>query len=116
MEVREFDSLKIYYNQCNCFAFDYHNQEVGFFILRDLGAEIIIELLEIYREKRNYGFGNHMVKYIIDFCSKFKPLKLTLFVDFDNEIAQHVYKKWGFKFTGDINQYCYKMEYNYDKQ
>lgn len=85
---------------------------VGYFSLAFSNDCSIIYLSEMYVDEhaRNLGFGTFALNYIKQLCIKLGCEKLWLFVSFDNEKAQQLYKRQGFEFVNYISDYCYKME------
>lgn len=75
------------------------------------GSDIYIDFIEVFDDFRNNGIGTEILVKIIQFCKNFGSSRIYLLVDFDNEAAQKLYSKLGFKLTGDITPtFCYEME------
>ncbi len=94
-----------------CYSLYHENKKVGVFYLVFYPTNIYIDWIHLDEEFRGKGLGNIAVKFILNFCKQFSCLfKLVwLMVDFDNEIAQHLYRKYGFSFDNYIGSYCYRM-------
>jgi ribosomal protein S18 acetylase RimI-like enzyme len=91
------------------YGIDWKNEVVGFFSLVFNTSSVYISVIEVDEKYRGQKLGNFIVQFILDFILKFGFSNLWLFVDFDNEIAQHLYKKFGFVFDNYIGDYCYRM-------
>lgn len=78
------------------------------------GEDIYLDYIEIVEEKRNLGIGTQILNKLINFSRAFGSKRIYFLVDFDNEKAQKLYTKLGFKFTDKIvkefNGFCYEME------
>lgn len=98
----------------------YNGETIGKFnILTHESDKLTIDAFKIYPLFRNKGFGTAAVKKIIKLYED-SGLPLFLIVDFDNEIAQRLYQKCGFKFTGEIlefyPEFYYEMKYEYKEK
>lgn len=63
-----------------------------------LGGKVaILEDMIIDKNYRNKGFGKQLLQEAINFSVKRNCLRITLLTDFNNDIAIHFYKGFGFK-------------------
>lgn len=72
---------------------------------------VLLDKIELEAGFRGKGIGTSVLKKILKRFNKLGFKFVYLVVDFDNEIAQHIYTKLGFKFTGEIIDYLYEMVY-----
>jgi ribosomal protein S18 acetylase RimI-like enzyme len=86
---------------------------VGYFTLVFYEDAIYLRYLEIYHQYRNQKYGQRFMPILVEFCRIFGFKELFLFVDFDNEPAQKVYRKAGFYYPGYMGDFCYLMRYDY---
>lgn len=82
-------------------------------IFVDNGETIYLDYIEIKDDFRGLGIGTEIILKLINFCKKFGSKKIILRVDANNEGAQKLYKRLGFKFLPEIDPefFCYAMEY-----
>lgn len=76
--------------------------------------------ISIFPEYRGIGLGKESISKFLEFCSSFNIDTIKLYVDFQNEKAQHIYKNAGFLFKDLHNtkelEFCYEMEYTVIKE
>jgi RimJ/RimL family protein N-acetyltransferase len=84
---------------------------IGFFTLDFDVNPVEIGYYEIGYEFRGYGLGKSALEKIIEFVKFMGFNSIRLLVSVENEKAQHIYRKAGFKFLADyMSEWCYKME------
>ena len=84
---------------------------IGFFSLDYCVNPVEISYYEIGVEFRGLGMGKSALEEIIKFVQFLGFTSLRLLVSVENEKAQHIYRKAGFKFLADyMSEWCYKME------
>jgi ribosomal protein S18 acetylase RimI-like enzyme len=98
-----------------CYSFYHKKNVVGVFYLVFCPTSIYIDWILIDEKFREGGMGNKITEFILEFCKKFSSIYkyVWLLVDFDNEIAQHIYRKHGFSFDNWIGSFCYRMTYQF---
>lgn len=108
-KISDKKSSLIYYN------IEIDEIPVGFLALDfgETGEYIYLNEIYILEEFRRKGFASKAIEWLVSFGAKFGTKKIWLFVPFMSEDAQRIYKKYGFIFLNHINDYCYKMEYDY---
>ncbi|HJU58770.1 MAG TPA: GNAT family N-acetyltransferase [Nitrososphaeraceae archaeon] len=78
-------------------------------------GNMYIENLYILEEYRGNGVATATINWIIEFGKKFGIQFIWLMVPFISEQAQRIYRRAGFVFLNYISDYCYKMEYQYER-
>ena len=67
--------------------------------------EAHINNVAVHKESRGKGVGNMLMEYLIKRCEEDSISSITLEVRRSNEIAQNLYKKYGFKPGGVRKEY-----------
>lgn len=67
--------------------------------------EAHINNVAVHKDYRGQGIGNILMEYLIDRCKEDRIYAITLEVRRSNEIAQNLYKKYGFKPGGIRKEY-----------
>ena len=83
---------------------------IGYFTLDFEVSPVEIGYYEIGYEFRDLGLGKSALEEIIEFVKFLGFNSLRLLVSVENEKAQHIYRKAGFKFLDYMSEWCYKME------
>jgi len=76
---------------------DIGGKVVGYIAIMDLGANAKIMSFAVKREFRRKGIGTKLLKAAIKRCKEKGKRKILLEVRISNTVAQHLYKKNGFK-------------------
>ena len=82
-----------------------NNEIIGTIYLNNSNKCLSINDFAIFEEYQNKGYGQEVLKYVID---KFKNFKIELGVEKRNEKALYIYKKLGFKVFNEF-QNGYKL-------
>jgi ribosomal protein S18 acetylase RimI-like enzyme len=89
------------------------NEEVAeFWLIFDEKVSVAyITSVEVKEEFRGRKIGKFVMEEIIQILRFVRVKSCYLFVHFDNEIAQNLYKKFGFSYNGEITENSnYRME------
>ncbi|HIP25768.1 MAG TPA: ribosomal-protein-alanine N-acetyltransferase [Archaeoglobus profundus] len=84
---------------------DIGGKVVGYIAIMDLGTNAKIISFAVKKEFRRKGIGTKLLKAAIKRCKEKGKRKILLEVRISNKIAQHLYKKNGFKVIDVIPNY-----------
>jgi ribosomal protein S18 acetylase RimI-like enzyme len=95
------------------FEFVHNLEKCGVFSIQ-LDSDSIVSLwnVRIFGKFQGKHLGSQMIQECIEFITRYLPQvkEIYLFVDFSNDKAQNLYKKYGFCFTGEVKySCCYEM-------
>ena len=106
--IRSLAQAYVYYNQCTPFGIYSNDTIVGYvMVIYDYDEETYnIWHMMIDEKYQNNGYGTRALELCIDYI-KSKPFgksnDIILTCNMENSPAIHIYKKLGFKDTGDID-------------
>ena len=106
--IRSLAQAYVYYNQCTPFAIYKEDVMVGYvMVIYDYDNETYnIWHMMIDEKYQNNGYGTRALELCIDYI-KSKPFGKSNYIiltcNIENYNAIHIYKKLGFKDTGDID-------------
>lgn len=69
---------------------------IGYFVASSVAGEVTLMNIAIIPEKQGEGFGQKLLQFLIDFCSKNEEQELWLEVRASNISALTLYSKLGF--------------------
>lgn len=75
---------------------------IGIWLIIDEGH---ITNVAVHSDYRGLKIGNELLKEMVNLCKKNNIVAMTLEVRKSNEIAQNLYKKYGFKMAGIRKEY-----------
>ncbi len=86
------------------------NEVVGYMILDIIYERMELIQIETLKEKRNQGYANQMLKFMIEEAQKKELENITLEVREDNNIAIHLYEKYKFKQVAKRKNYYHGID------
>ncbi len=76
------------------------NQVIGYVGLRSQSAEAHISTIAVHPEWRDQGLGELLLLIAMEKAVELDATAVSLEVRPSNQVAQHLYRKYGFRFTG----------------
>ena len=73
------------------------NKSVGILKYSIIYDRIEIDNIEVDPEYRGKGIGSKLMNYLVSLAIEKKVVNITLEVRISNEVARHLYKKFGFR-------------------
>lgn len=86
------------------FVVEFEDKIIGYLGLWIVVDQAQITTVAIDPDYRDYGLGQLLLKYVINFVSSIATV-MSLEVREDNYVAQHVYQKLGFEYGGKRKNY-----------
>lgn len=77
----------------------------GYIFYEVLYDRIEIDAFFVKEEYRNNNIGSCLLEYLINYAKENGMINITLEVRYDNDIAIHIYKKFGFKKVASREKY-----------
>lgn len=87
------------------FIIEIEKEIVGIIILDIIYERMELVQIEVVEEKRNLGYASHLLEFMINLAKEKKMQNITLEVRCDNDVALHLYKKYGFIPTSKRERY-----------
>ena len=82
-----------------------NNEVLGFAGISVCLDEATLNNIVVKKSHRNRGIGGELLESLIELCSELHMKSFTLEVNVENEVAIHLYEKFGFKNLGIRKKY-----------
>lgn len=92
------------------FVFELEEEVVGILILDIIYERMELVQIEVKEEKRNQGYASLMLEFMLNLAKEKKLENITLEVRCNNDVAIHLYQKYGFKSVSKREKYYHGID------
>ena len=92
------------------FVIEMEEEIIGIIILDIIYERMELVQIKVIKEKRNLGYASCLLEYMLDLAKEKKLENITLEVRCDNDVAIHLYKKYGFEEVSKREKYYHDKD------